>query len=1832
MLERLVNLNSKPGPAPPAPQGETSSAKPPPGSSLGALVPPRCVDLTHCRLTVVAKKYWEAYSQQKKLVEFRSGNQTVDLTKDMLLLFSMNASERRRGNTELVSAEVLIVLRLTCEQACARFPVEAHACNLPQLCANWHCYTVNCIVFKKHSLHQTTMLVNLAQGNLGILRQFLKTGIPRFCHINDLDRTLSVGNSTGKTVTCSFHASWPTASDTRGSRSVMTGEDGGRGRKKADSTQNQPGKYQTRSESGTCNGATLDMAQHNGETVDHAVPVNLIINEEGCVRAFTLSRQMTSLQSEYPLDSMIVQEFKHLVKSIPVVRNKVINQQINAMLSLNVGSSLSSHSISRLRLNQPAGVSVGGKGSKGSAYVCRIITYAANLIAVSALLDGAPLVNCNIWTQWKNEFQSWVIDIFRKGCLRLLSSDLYHHDLWKGGYNPLEEAIFCFGLRLEPVEIPPTKVSFVRCDKCFNENGDLSTNLVCNGCGAARCTQCFGIGNAQAAKNKPMATYVCEWCLEDFKCSCYKNFRKPCMDLLKPDICSKLCNCCGCDLADPAWAACPARCRHCLRLFCEKEVATSLFDSAEPPERSSPIFLGFKLGATAKGAPLESNPKVRVALITCPFCVGRKSYLENRTTVFKSMVKKNFPNIRDPLDMQESEKVYRRDVKNSVHNSVSVAMIADYVYDLHYAGFRELSMKCLQFLAKLVAAHVQPESSNFAVMQSCVSPFNVLHFMDLHPLWNHKMLERVCMAQAAWSAVKGEALMKKARFDNLQPLSNAGTRKRVGFYAENLFKEGPLIDLVGQAIVILSKEFSERFEVFVFGVGNDYDEAERLHPPLKELWEHFDGAFRICISPKDAGAEGKLRHLRAAKLDVLISMQGWTGSEDMGQILHCRAAPVQINWIEFASVMYAKDLVDYTILGQAVGDEQRLSSNRERLAEIDSPGTYQPVQSQALLEAVLSRQVKKDRAFWGLPEDRFILFFPGTTNRMDFERHLEPHPYWIMLLRIPFAIFLFPDKPAGMRSYILTSLAIYNASQDDSHKVDASRIIFLPWLHNKCDWLELIVAVGHEGLRGTTVCSFGPVSLHTCVGDVIMMCVPHHTYQSEGNMQRRVAKEIVTAAGLESLCVGATRADTVKLVVQYAHDRDLQDRMIEHMMQGRSRNVWYWDVKRGPQFLAYAIDHAYENVLAAGGDRAKLKDFKIPLEAGAMDALSLDKDATAHRYKLLSEGGMICDYLEVTAGMLEAMEMQGGTLLKLEGHGAFTIAILAKFGNDSNASVIKISKSGVYPGQLHNCPLFREAKCMGEWQRAMRNKAYLPLLPKPSEVLQHGAFFGHSCPADDGRVVPFLVCEYIPCSFSDVADQHRRDWQALKLLHDSFRIQVLQPLSQGLFWLQNNGHITVVIRDLKPDNVRFRDDGTIVFVDLGSSVTFKAEGNHSGLRRFVSIVERLPTPIDLGAQQQRSCLIRGLSKHGDKYVAIPFAEIERFCMRAGDRGLAVIGAITQAFCDQTLRPHESVGRLSHSRVLQRFDSKQGCWQDSFAFFRTVLHDLTRALGETITDWNKRAEEAAKGGVDSIKRMLLDAGQGGQPQQPQAFERLADFVYRGLCPHNVCVNGRKTERLSIVKAVTHVFTTTAILTPEQENQFSSPTGLPFLHGSTPACWPKGFLQSLSEECSARVQQSTIPKLSYANQPKMGGGVLALEDVPGDALLGAYVGRRVRNNICGTVYDAPEHPSRYNVTGQGSLKILKQMSPDTKFTCDAQRTLQYDIKWCQCVCNSGPFMNAAESQKEANCIVDRHSAWLDESTGLIWMLVWSKAAGIKKGKYCLWFYNYKAGAGKLWHFDD
>jgi hypothetical protein len=78
--------------------------------------------------------------------------------------------------------------------------------------------------------------------------------------------------------------------------------------------------------------------------------------------------------------------------------------------------------------------------------------------------------------------------------------------------------------------------------------------------------------------------------------------------------------------------------------------------------------------------------------------------------------------------------------------------------------------------------------------------------------------------------------------------------------------------------------------------------------------------------------------------------------------------------------MHFSPAVTATLVGPAVGREQLTSSTRERFALLGPRETYQPSPSES--HSHLGAVKKETRSNWGLPGN-FIIFFPGTTNRVD---------------------------------------------------------------------------------------------------------------------------------------------------------------------------------------------------------------------------------------------------------------------------------------------------------------------------------------------------------------------------------------------------------------------------------------------------------------------------------------------------------------------------------------------------------------------------------------------------------------------------------------------------------------------------------------------------------------------------------------------------------------------------------------------------------------------------------------------------------------------------------
>ena len=124
-------------------------------------------DMSICRLTVVQSCFWEAILAMKKFVEFRSPRQPIQFFAGLCLLFSLNATERRNGRTDLIGAVVLEIVMLSCDEAYARFPREAQGCNLKSRCAKWGSKTIQCLVLDPNSIGvQRPKIFNTSQWEI----------------------------------------------------------------------------------------------------------------------------------------------------------------------------------------------------------------------------------------------------------------------------------------------------------------------------------------------------------------------------------------------------------------------------------------------------------------------------------------------------------------------------------------------------------------------------------------------------------------------------------------------------------------------------------------------------------------------------------------------------------------------------------------------------------------------------------------------------------------------------------------------------------------------------------------------------------------------------------------------------------------------------------------------------------------------------------------------------------------------------------------------------------------------------------------------------------------------------------------------------------------------------------------------------------------------------------------------------------------------------------------------------------------------------------------------------------------------------------------------------------------------------------------------------------------------------------------------------------------------------------------------------------------------------------------------------------------------------------
>lgn len=110
------------------------------------------------------------------------------------------------------------------EMARKAYPFAAEQADLTGLAAKWGVTAVRCcIALDKDNIRLAREFVNLFKGCLGMVRQFaLNTGVPHFCHKDDVGKIVRVPLSSGKIV---FHQLFVPLSLNRNSPSDISGDD-----------------------------------------------------------------------------------------------------------------------------------------------------------------------------------------------------------------------------------------------------------------------------------------------------------------------------------------------------------------------------------------------------------------------------------------------------------------------------------------------------------------------------------------------------------------------------------------------------------------------------------------------------------------------------------------------------------------------------------------------------------------------------------------------------------------------------------------------------------------------------------------------------------------------------------------------------------------------------------------------------------------------------------------------------------------------------------------------------------------------------------------------------------------------------------------------------------------------------------------------------------------------------------------------------------------------------------------------------------------------------------------------------------------------------------------------------------------------------------------------------------------------------------------------------------------------------------------------------------------------------------------------------------------------
>ena len=1136
--------------------------------------------------------------------------------------------------------------------------------------------------------------------------------------------------------------------------------------------------------------------------------------------------------------------------------------------------------------------------------------------------------------------------------------------------------------------------------------------------------------------------------------------------------------------------------------------------------------------------------------------------------------------------------------------------------------------------------------------------FNLNLFMGLLPLQFCYMIARdraegmangrmLCMVLVAFgSHIHQNEVMRRQRAGidissigalNAQPRLHGG-KVKVGFYAWDLMKTSPTLDLLYGSLMGMDED---KFELYLitfsrlptkpvqqFGkrLPPEYDTSNEQVINLAKRFKK-----RIVYLYEKSSDDENLARLMRLGLHVLYHVNGYQHGHIWRLLLMARVALVYIEYLA-SPFLLLSSLPDFTISSPGLPSLTQLDNqSREKLILV--PWMY--ATESYFLEDILG--------FTPSSPDLTpcLIYFSGLGRWNDsfvicVAMEIIHGCGGDLLLKVQ-------TDPDTMYSHLRQIASKYCSEQGWPDY--SNNIVTFPHFKKKVN----LIRYGECHPRHV-VFAVGSVQPHTGTVDADLMGCASLSLEGD-DWPGRVTHVNNKLLGLSSLLNATSREDLVKKACRLFKDLDLLDRVVAHMkLYRRLRRGPYQD---GSTFLQVAAVSALEQVMAVGGDRSKLSDIDLTgnpaLEWEPIP--EFEDESTKISYLGLSTAqrvsGIMCkmkanwpryswgNFGPYVSTLLESIECQAGLeFMDVAGCGGSRFALLAKVkepdtyekqaeigwfhGQEAIVKLLHPSQDGELPSikSLYNDPNLREGKLLMVAERPLARAGRMrSCLPKLLPVLPGSASAGFMKCGGPSDIVTFIICQAVGKSWyhSDRRSEIATGWRTTGVIGENFRSFTRNLLHSG--WYLHD-HLGIAVMDGSVSNIcetfekipwLLHDDiqaqmptpSGFVFCDLGSGYDIGTRGQRSdgdvrrGNEQRDKVLCRMATNVPEAKRPHRPC--PRVPKSDVKGVVI-LCKHHIYSIFQHRRGTGHgLGRLTVGTRDNRCEKLADMWRNAPKGT--SLSGKDCVLVDSGCYGNIIFGQVCpRGSGMTEADYKNLKEEAVKS-PKAMQRVLESfVNTGVIIKQKETVESLANLLHWMLHPEI-------DRRIDIMTALCHPFTSLRILSTE-EYEATRGTGYIIPGGYGPAGSPW--------------EQVEFPAWNVKHVPGKGLGCFAVEPIRKDSKKPAalYCALHFKRDQGEAAYEWP--PGRCNISisiGAGTNLALGELP----LAVLRERR------------SAGALFNAGDSKSPANLSLKRLEFWAD-GKGLVYIPLYA-TKDINESEEGLWIYPHQNGAaGALSSFND